>query len=113
VVEPRLKSKIAVAAMLRMGDAAGKPGAVLKRGDPDAGAILILLRGRNGLAIFGQTRAPDGGEAWQRLSGAAPIDQSGADALLARQFRFDPDLWAVEFETPDLQPPFQLHVIIS
>jgi len=69
VVEPRLKSKIAVAAMLRMGDAAGKPGAVLKRGDPDAGAILILLRGRNGLAIFGQTRAPDGGEAWQRLSG--------------------------------------------
>jgi len=113
MVEPRLKSKISVAAMLRMGDAAGRPGMVLKRGDPDAGAILILLRGRDGLVVFSQTRAEGGTEAWLRLSGTAPVDQITADALLARQLRFDPDLWALEFEAPDLQAPFKLSVIFT
>jgi len=113
MVEPRLKSSLRVAAMLRMGDAAGKPGMVLQRGDADAGAILILLRGRNGIAIYSQTSTPGGAAGWQCLSGAVPLDQTAADLLLARQRRFDPDLWALEFETPDLQPPFQLHVIIS
>ena len=108
MVEPRLKTNISVAAMLRMGDAAGKPGMVLKRGDPDAGAILLLLRGREGIVVFSQSRSMDGAEAWLRLSGAAPVDQAVADALLGRQLRFDADLWAVEFETPDLQPPFYL-----
>jgi len=113
MVEPRLKSSISVSAMLRMGDAAGKPGMVLKRGDADAGAILLLLRGRDGLALFSQTRAQDGSEAWLRLSGPTPIDQASADALLARQLRYDPDLWALEFETPDLQPPFKLQTIAT
>jgi hypothetical protein len=111
LVEPRLKSKIQVSAMLRKADLVGNPGTVIAHGDPDAGAILLLLRGREGLVIYSQTRDPDGAEAWLRLSGPTPIDQTAADLLLARQRRFDPDLWALEFETPDLEPPFELRIV--
>ena len=108
MVEPRLKSKITVGAWLRKGDAANKPGMVLKRGDPDAGAILLVLRGRDGIMVLSQTRTPEGAAAWIRLGGLLPLDQAAADALVERQLRFDGDLWVVEFETPDLQPPFEL-----
>lgn len=111
MVEPRVKSGIAVAAMLRMADMAGRPGMVLARGDADAGAILLILRGREGLVVLSQTRDSAGGAAWLRLSGAAPVDQAAADGLVARQQQFDGDLWAVEFETPDLQAPFEVKII--
>ena len=34
---------------LRMGDLDGRPGAVLRKGDPDSGGVLVVLRGRDGL----------------------------------------------------------------
>ena len=111
MVEPRLKSKLTIAAWLRIADAAGKPGMVLKRGDPDAGAILMVLRGRAGTLVLSQTRNAAGDEAWIRLSGTDPIDQAATDALIARQIRFDSDIWAVEFESPDLKPPVPLRLI--
>ncbi len=111
MVEPRLKSKITVSAYLRMGDAAGKPGTVIKRGDPDAGAILLLLRGRDGLVIYSQTRDGDGNPAWLRLSGPTTVNQAAADAIVAKQQQFDADLWAVEFECPDLLSPFEIKLV--
>ena len=116
MVEPRLKSKITVSAYLRMGDQAGKPGAVIRRGDPDAGAILLLMRGREdthggSIVIFAQTRTAAGDPAWLRLSGDDPIDQVAADTILSKQQRFDGDLWMVEFECPDFILPFEIKLL--
>jgi len=35
-------------------------------------------------------------------------DQFGTDVIerIAREIAFDPDLWVLEFESPDLLPPF-------
>ena len=44
--EPRLKAGIWVSMALRMGNAGGRYGAVLRRGDPDAGGVIVVLRGR-------------------------------------------------------------------
>ncbi|MCL2428933.1 MAG: DUF1491 family protein [Alphaproteobacteria bacterium] len=109
--QPRVKAGLWVSMALRLADQAGRPGFVLRRGDPDAGGILVVLRGREGLAVLSQMRAADGAAAWMRGTGAAAVDEAAADAYVARQLRFDPDLWVLEFEAPDLVPPFEARVV--
>jgi hypothetical protein len=109
--EPRLKVGIWVRAALRMGDVDGRPGVVLRKGDPDSGGVLVVLRGREGLCVLSQMRAADGSAAWMRATGAEVVDQAAVDAYLARQVRYDPDLWVVEFEAPDLLPPFAARIV--
>ncbi len=108
---PRVKSQLTVSIALRMGDINGKPGAVLRKGDPDAGGILVVLHGKNGLSVLSRVTDADGGHAWLRATGAAPVDQESADAYVARQVRFDPDLWVLEFEAHDLLPPFEAKIL--
>ncbi|MBV9249482.1 MAG: DUF1491 family protein [Acetobacteraceae bacterium] len=111
MAEPRIKAGIWVKMALRMGDADGRPGAVLRKGDPDSGGVLVVLRGREGLCVISQVRAADGALAWMRSTGAEPVAQPAVDAYLARQTRYDPDLWVIEFEAPDLLPPFEAKIM--
>lgn len=111
MAEPRLKAGLWVSMALRMGDQAGRPGAVLRKGDPDAGGILVVLRGRDGLVVLSQVRAAEGEASWMRATGADPVAQEAADAYVARQLGRDPDLWVVEFEAPDLTPPFAARLV--
>jgi hypothetical protein len=111
VAEPRLKAGLWVSMALRMGDRGGHPGMVLRKGDPDAGGVLVVLHGREGMVVLSQARTGDGELAWMRATGPAPVDQAAADAYVARQVRFDPDLWVLEFETPGLQPPFEARIV--
>ena len=108
---PRVKASLTVSIALRMGDREGKPGMVLRKGDPDAGGILIVLRGRAGIMVLSRMTDPDGGHAWIRATGIVPVDQEAADAYIARQVKFDPDLWVLEFETPDMIPPFEAKIL--
>ena len=48
MLEPRIKAGLWIKMALRMADLAGRSGAVLRKGDPDAGGILVVLRGREG-----------------------------------------------------------------
>jgi hypothetical protein len=109
--EPRVKAKLWVQMALRLGTGAARPGMVVRSGDPDAGGILIVLRGRTGLVVLSQVRAGEGESAWLRGTGALPVDEQTADAYISRQVRFDPDLWVVEFEAPDYLPPFNSKII--
>jgi hypothetical protein len=111
MAEPRLKAGLWVKSVLRLADIGGRPGAVLRKGDVDSGGVLVVLRGRDGLAVLSQMRTAEGELAWMRATGAAPVDQDTADAYVARQVKFDPDIWVVEFEAPDLQPPFEARLV--
>jgi hypothetical protein len=111
MAEARVKAALWVQMALRLGNAGGRYGAVLRRGDADAGGVLVVLRGREGLCVLSQVRAASGAAAWLRGTGPAPVDQAAADAYIARQVRTDPDLWVLEFEAPDLQPPFEAQVL--
>lgn len=108
---PRVKASLSVSIALRMGDLNGKPGMVLRKGDPDAGGLLIVLRGRAGLTVLSRMTDPEGGQAWIKATGSVPVDQEAADTYIARQVKFDPDLWVVEFETPDMIPPFEAKIV--
>ncbi len=108
---PRVKAGIWVSMALRMGNGDGRYGAVLRKGDPDAGGVLVVLRNREGVSVLSQLRSADGELAWMRATGADPVDDTAADAYVARQVKFDPDLWVLEFEAPDLLPPFEAKLV--
>jgi len=109
--EPRVKAGLWVSMALRLGQSDGRYGMVIRKGDPDAGGILVVLRGRLGVAVLSQMRTADGQAAWMRATGPAPVDQETADAYVERQVKFDPDLWVLEFESPDLLPPFEGKIV--
>ena len=108
---PRIKAGIWVSMALRMGNADGRFGTVIRKGDPDAGGVLVALRGREGLSVLSQVRSGEGELAWMRATGPDPVDDATADAYIARQLKFDPDLWVIEFEAPDLLPPFEVKLV--
>lgn len=98
----RLKARIWVQAQIRLCDRDAIPAVVARKGDPDAGAILIKLnRGAEGCQVLTQTRSPDGQLAWLRGTGDQPIPEAEADAYVVRQVGRDPDIWVIEIEDRD------------
>jgi hypothetical protein len=102
----RLKSGIWVAAYIRRCDIEGAFAAVRRRGAEDAGVVFIKLNRLDGTgtlygpapqAVFDDARPAD------RLftaivGGQAPVPDADIEARLAREIRFDPDVWIVEVE---------------
>ena len=109
--EARVKAKLWVQMALRLGAGAARGGVVIRSGDPDAGGILVILRGRDGLAVLSQVRAGEGEAAWLRATGPLPVGEAIADAYVSRQIGFDPDLWVIEFDAPDYLPPFSGKIV--
>ncbi len=108
---PRLKAGIWVAAALRLGQARGKPGMLLRRGDDDAGGILVILRGRSGNTLLSQFRDTHGRLAWMQATGPTPVDDQATESYVDKRIAFDGDLWVIEFEAPDYLPPFDGKII--
>jgi len=97
----RLKTGIRVQAWLRRCAANGYMAAVVRKGDADAGALFLKVnRFKAGCEVFSGATAPDGGDAWFRATGPTPVAEKDADAYLARQVGYDPDLWVLEIEDP-------------
>lgn len=97
--QPRLKAEIWVQAHIRRCSALGIPVFVVRRGDSTAGVVLIKLNTLgDGCTVFSPTRRGDGERIWLRATGAEPVAETEADAYIARQLNFDPDLWVIEIE---------------
>ena len=102
----RLKSGIWVAAYLRRAQVEGVFGAVRRRGAEEAGAVFIITNRLDGTAtLYGPApqSAFDDAQPAERiftaaLGGAAPVPEAEVEARLAREIRFDPDIWIVEIE---------------
>ena len=99
----RLKAEFWIKAYLRTCSNAGCPGFVVRHGDDDAGAIYIKVNHLDGTAsLYGPAPAGFEAQAQDRQFAVviAPPDrpETEADAHIARQFEFDPDLWVVEIE---------------
>ena len=101
----RLKSAIWVAAYVRRCNGAGAFAAVRRRGAEEAGAIFIKLNRLDGTAelfapapqaVFDEAHPSD--RAFTRSLGEAPVPEAKVEERLAREIRFDPDVWIVEIE---------------
>lgn len=99
----RVTSDFFVSALVRRVERAGGFAAVIRRGAGEAGAVFVVERQRGGdVALY--RPAPqalyDAGRPMERQFVCA-TDLSGQDAIdaaLAREMRFDSDIWIVEIE---------------
>jgi len=106
-MEARLKTKLQVSAAVRLCTLHAIPIVVARRGDEDAGVILLKLNQLDlGFTVLAQTRTGAGDLAWLRATGATPVDEATADAYIARQVKRDPDAWVVEIEDREARPIF-------
>ena len=60
MIEPRIKAGIWVGVALRKGNADGRYGAVIRKGDPDAGGVLVVLRNDKQVSVLSQARSGEG-----------------------------------------------------
>lgn len=110
--EARLKTRLVVQAAVRLCTLRVMPVAVTRRGDDDAGTIVVKLnRYEFGCTVLIETWAPDGTRAWLRATGPAPVTEDVADAYIARQAARDPDCWVVEVEDREGRSPFQGRIL--
>ncbi|MEJ2121815.1 MAG: DUF1491 family protein [Alphaproteobacteria bacterium] len=98
----RLKAGIWVRALIRRAETAGAAAFVARKGDETAGMVLIKVNTLDGQAsVLSPSTGLDGGRLWMRATGAAPVDDAEAEAYIARQLTYDPDLWVIEIEDRD------------
>ena len=101
----RLKSAIWVAAYVRRCNVEGAFAAVRRRGAEEAGAIFVKLNRLDGSAelfgpapqsVFEDRRPAD--RLFSRCFAEQPAPEAKIEERLAREQRFDPDVWIVEVE---------------
>ena len=104
-VRMRLKSGIWVAAYLRRCQVEGSPAVLRRRGAEEAGAIFVKVSRLDGTAdlygpapqsVFDEARPSE--RAFSAALKGLPLPEADVEGYLARQLRFDPDLWIVEVE---------------
>lgn len=97
---PRLKTDIWASALLRRWNHHTAVVATLvRRGDNDAGTVLLKISRLDGSAtVLSQTVTAAGERAWMRGTGASPVADAEAEAYIQRQRKRDPDLWVIEIE---------------
>ena len=99
MVEPKLKSSIWVTAQVKMCDKNSIPIFVLKKGDPDAGSILLKInRLELGIEIYNQSRTSDGKLTWISASTQNVFSEQAASDYINKQCTIDPDIWILEIE---------------
>lgn len=102
MTEARLKTGLWARALMRLVQGQGHGAMLLKKGDEDAGALLIVLTDRQNQLVVLRVAAL--GQGWERL----PMDDASAlDAYLERQKRYDPDLWILEITVHDVAEPIE------
>ena len=103
----RLKSRVWVSAYVRRCNVEGVFAVVRRRGAEEAGAIFIKVNrlddtadvyGPAPQAAFGDDDDAAVDRAFSPAMKTMPAPDVEAEAYLARQIRFDPDLWIIETE---------------
>jgi hypothetical protein len=103
-MEPRLQSSVLVGALLRRAQSEGGFAAVLAKGDPGAGAVLVILAERGvRVQILERLMEGEGRYCWQRIGDQALANPEETEKFLSRRRKYDPDIWLIELDTPSAE----------
>ena len=99
MTDSRLPAHVEAAAIMRRAEASGGFAMVLRKGDPDRGALTLLLSERGEFrGILERELGPDFTYRWTFKK---PDERPGSDSLvdlIARRERFDADSWLIELD---------------
>jgi hypothetical protein len=103
-VSERVPAHVEVGGIVRRVAASGDFAAVIKRGDPDRGSLLIMVasRGRH-VACLERVLAADGSYRWQPAGPGESASSAEVADFLARRARFDEDSWVIELDIADAE----------
>ena len=98
-MDVRLPAHLEVAGMLRSVQNAGGFAVVLKKGERDAGTILVVCA-ENGhrRRVFERMPRADGSREWSESRRETVDNKDDFEAYLARRGAQDPELWIVELD---------------
>lgn len=103
-MEARLATSVLAGGLIRRAEAEGGFGAVLAKGDPTAGALLVILTERGAdPRVLERVLQPDGGYAWREAATSGEAGSTEIAEFVARNRRFDPDLWVLELDIPSAE----------
>ncbi len=100
----RLAARVEVSALIRRVEGEGGHAAVLRRGDAEAGAILLLMAERGVPKLLMEKIVDPKGD--YRWSPTGPHDLTNSVELsgyIERRQRFDSDLWIVELDVAGVE----------
>jgi hypothetical protein len=98
----RLPANLEATAIIRRVQADGGFAAVLKRGDPDRGALTLVIRERGELkGILERELGPDFEYRWTLRKADEASGSGGLDDFVASRARFDADFWLIELDIAD------------
>lgn len=103
--DDRLPAALEATALTRRVAAAGDFATVLRKGDPDRGALILLVtsRGRHVACLERMLSLSGDGYRWERTG--PPESASSADVarFVAQRTGFDTDSWLIELDIADAE----------
>ncbi|MFP5328807.1 MAG: DUF1491 family protein [Alphaproteobacteria bacterium] len=95
----RLAASVEASSLIRRAESEGGFGTVLRRGDPERGALLLVVRRRERhFACLERTLAMDGRYRWERVGPGEDSEEQDIADFLSGRLRFDPDQWLIELD---------------
>lgn len=95
-----LKTDFWASALIRRAQIGGAFAGVVRKGDADAGAVLVKVASLDGRArLYAPARNGEGARIWLDLSaGSLGDDERAVDEAARKRAQNDPDLWLIEIE---------------
>ncbi len=102
--DARLTSGMMVSAFLRFVDQDGGFAAIVFKGDPTSGAVLIqLLEKGHFFGLYERHLDPSGHYLWTRNDTQGLENKGEISDYYARRKARDPDLWLIELDVPNAE----------
>ena len=98
-MDARLPTHVEVTGLIRAVEAQGGFATVIRKGEREAGAFLVVITERGANArVYERVPSLDGERKWLLAKTQATEDNSEFQDYLNRRLQRDPDLWAVELD---------------
>ena len=100
-MDSRLPARLEASSLVRRAEVEGGSGMILASGDPDRGALVLLVAHRGThFACLERGMSEGGMYKWQTVGPVAGASDDELRDWTQKRHRFDPDLWLIELDVP-------------